>query len=164
MRLSPAATACALLSLALALGACGEERSAAVGGSSVERAGAQGEPGRSGGAEGGPCASQMRPLVTSLDALRKQLAVGLNYADYLSEVGRLKTVYDEVPVERLAISCLTTIGAPAERALNRYREAANTWGDCLTRASCDAEAVEPKLQRRWALAASLLTTAQEGLR
>jgi len=106
----------------------------------------------------------MRPLVSSLDALRKRLAVGLNYEDYLSEVGRLKATYDEIPAERLAIGCLTTVATPAERALNRYREAANTWGDCLTRASCDAEAVEPKLQRRWALAAGLLSTAQEGLR
>jgi hypothetical protein len=164
MRLSPVATACALLSLVLTLGACGEERPAAVGGPSVERAGAQGAPDSQNGATGGRCGSQMRSLVASLDALRKQLAVGLNYEDYLSEVERLKAVYDEVPVERLAIGCLTTVGAPAERALNRYREAANTWGDCLTRASCDAGAVEPKLQRRWALAASLLSTAQEGLR
>jgi len=163
MRLGPAATACALLSVALILGACGEERTAAVGGPQVKRAGAKGAESQS-RAAGGQCGSQMRPLVSSLDALRKRLAVGLNYEDYLSEVGRLKATYDEIPAERLAIGCLTTVATPAERALNRYREAANTWGDCLTRASCDAEAVEPKLQRRWALAAGLLSTAQEGLR
>lgn len=146
------------------LSACGEERTAAVGGPSVEHAGAKSEPGVPSRTPGGRCGSQLRPLVSSLDALRKQLAVGLNYEDYLSEVSGLKAVYDEVPVERLAIGCLTTVGTPAERALNRYREAANTWGDCLTEASCDAAAVEPKLQRRWALAASLLSTAGEGLR
>lgn len=164
MRLSPAAIACALLGLALLLSACGEERTAAVGSPPVEGAAAKGAPGTQTRGAAGQCQGPMRPLVSSLDALRKQLAVGLNYEDYLSEVRRLKAVYDEIPVQQLPIGCLTTVGTPAERALNRYREAANTWGDCLTQASCDAEAVEPELQRRWAFAASLLSTAQEGLR
>lgn len=164
MRLSPAAIACALLGLALVLSACGEERTAAVGNPPVAGAVAKDGSGSQNRGPAGQCQGAMKPLVSSLDALRKQLAVGLNYEDYLGEVRRLKAVYDEVPVQQLPIGCLTTVGAPAERALNRYREAANTWGDCLTQASCDAEAVEPELQRRWELAASLLSTAQEGLR
>ncbi len=164
MRLSPAATACALLSLALLLAACGEERTAAVGGPAADRAAAQSTAPALGGGEPARCRDQLNPLVSSLDTLRERLAVGLNYEDYLSEVRSLTTVYERVPIERLAVGCLTTVGTPAERALNRYREAVNTWGDCLTRVSCDSEAVEPKLQRRWALASSLLTTAQEGLR
>jgi hypothetical protein len=156
--------ACALLGLALILSACGEERTGVVGGPPVEGTAAKGAPAAQQRGAVGQCRGQLRPLISSLDALRKRLVVGLNYADYLSEVRRLKAIYDEIPADRLPIGCLTTVGAPAERALNHYREGANTWGDCLTRVSCDAEAVEPKLQRRWALAASLLSTAQEGLR
>ena len=164
MRLSPVATACLLLSLALILPGCGDERTAAADGAAAREAGEPSEPRAANATSADGCRSELHPLVNSMDALREQLAVGLNYEDYLDAVRRLKAVYDGIPVRRLAIGCLTAVGGPSERALNRYRSAANTWGDCLAEVSCDAEEIEPQLQRRWALASSLLTTAQEGLR
>ena len=151
MRLSPAATAFLLLGLALILPGCGEERTAAA-----DRAGAAEDSTQAASAEVAgtlaerQCRNQLRPYLGSLDALREKLAVGLNYEDYLREVRRLKAVYDEIPVKRLAIGCLTAAGAPGERALNRYLDAANAWGDCLAQVSCGSEEVEPKLQHRWA--------------
>jgi len=50
-----------------------------------------------------------------------------------------------------------------ERALNSYLVAANAWGECLATASCELEAVEPRLQRQWARASDLLGSVQTGL-
>lgn len=165
MRLSPAAIACALLGLALILPACGEEpTSAARRPSAAQRGAATAGTQRPRLPADVRCRSRLQAFLVSIDSLRKRLAVGLNYEDYLREVHRLELAYDEVPAGKLELGCLTTAGAPAERAMNRYREAANTWGDCLAQAACSSAEVEPKLQRRWALASDLLSVAQRGLR
>jgi hypothetical protein len=160
MRLNSAVTVGILLSLSVILPGCGDERSSAAGAktsmSSKAEAGAS--------AASRPCPHPLRGLLDSLDALREKLAVGLTYERYLHEVRAARVVYDGIPVERLALSCLMTAGTPAERALNQYIEAANTWGDCLALVSCDSESIEPKLQHRWALASDLLSSAQRGLR
>jgi hypothetical protein len=160
MRLGPAATVGILLGLALVLPGCGNRSSATAGTGTTPPQGAQG---------GHPvvtrtCRGQLGDLLGSMDALRQKLAVGLNYGAYLHEVRTARAAYDGVPVDRLALACLVAVGTPAERALNRYTEAANTWGDCLASASCDSESVEPKLQHEWELASERLSSAQKGLR
>lgn len=110
------------------------------------------------------CRAQLRGFLASMDTLRERLAAGLSYNGYLVEVRGTRAVYARIDAGELPIGCLATVGTPAERAFNRYIGAANTWGDCLATASCDTEAVEPKLQRRWALASELLSAAQRGLR
>jgi hypothetical protein len=99
-----------------------------------------------------------------MDELRGRLAVGLSYGVYLHEVKAAQAAYDRVPADSLELGCLVKVGTPAERALNLYLAAVNTWGDCLTSPSCDSESVEPKLQRKWALASDRLSSAQQGLR
>jgi len=110
------------------------------------------------------CRGQLGDVVSSMDALRDRLVAGLTYEQYLAEVREVRDRYDRIPGDQVAIGCLLGVGAPAERALNRYLSAANEWGDCLSVFSCDTEGIEPKLQRQWALASSLLSTAQDGLR
>jgi hypothetical protein len=153
-----------MLSLALALPACSEERTAAEDGLGVRPPVPQAVSSGRSTPDGERCRGQLRGFLGGLDGLRAQLAAGLSYEDYLREVRRLEAVHAELPVNRLGIGCLTAAGAPGERALNRYLEAANTWGECLATLSCDTEEVEPKLQRRWALASDLLSAAQRGLR
>jgi hypothetical protein len=157
MRLSSAATVGILLGLALILPGCGEEQAATA---TPERGAA---PARAAGktrtAEA-RCRGRLHDLLDSMDALREKLAVGLSYEGYLHDVREARFVYRGIRADRLAIGCLTTVGTPAERALNRYIDAANTWGDCLAVASCDTESIEPKLQRSWARASDLLSEAQ----
>ncbi len=160
MRLGPAATVGILLGLALILPGCGDRNPATAGtGTTAPQAtqSAHSAPTRT-------CRAELGDLLDSMGALRQKLAVGLNYGAYLHEVRTVRDAYDRVPVDRLALACLATVGTPAERALNRYTEAANTWGDCLASASCDSESVEPKLQREWELASERLSSAQQGLR
>jgi hypothetical protein len=157
---SAAAAACALLSLALCLSACGDGGPAGAGKDLTVGAETQ----RSKAVGGESCRGQTRDFLGHLDALRSEVAVGLTYDAYLDEVRALKSSYAEVPVERLGVACLIAVGTPAERALNLYIEATNAWGDCLSVATCDLGSVEPELQRRWRQGSDRLSAAQRALR
>lgn len=156
MRLSAAATVCVLLALTPIVAGCGGDRTAAVSGEEAISGG--------GAAARLQCRRQVAGFLASMDVLRERLAVGLSYHDYLRAVREVRAAYEDVPSERLAIGCLLASGTPGERALNRYVDAANVWGDCLASVRCATEEVEPKLQRRWSLASDLLSSAQRGLR
>jgi len=160
MRLSPAVTVGILLGLALATPGCGGQAAPSAGTGGVAAQGVETDS----PATTRTCRSELHGLLDSMDELRGKLAVGLSYGAYLHEVKGVQAAYDRVPVDRLRLDCLVKAGAPAEQALNRYIAAADTWGHCLTLASCDSEAVEPKLQRGWALASGRLSAAQRGLR
>jgi len=160
MRLGQAVTVGALLSLALILPACGDESTAGAG----RPAGAPSKIETvAGSAVDNRCQSQMRPFLDSMDALRESLAVGLSYDDYLDELREVKAAYDRIRADRLPIGCLLVAGGSGERALNRYIDAANAWGECLATPTCETESIEPQLQRRWGLASDLLSSAQSGL-
>jgi hypothetical protein len=160
MRLGQAATLGVLLSLALVLTACGDESTSGSGQATAAQSGAEPVARSSAGAR---CRAQLHPLLGSMAALREALAVGLSYEDYLDELGEAQAAYDRIRADRLPVGCLLVTAGPGERALNRYIEAANAWGDCLATAACEIEAIEPRLQRRWALASDFLTSAQSGL-
>lgn len=162
MRLSSTVTAGVLLGLALILSACGEDGTTAAEKAASTARTASAPPFR--GATGRDSCRRLRPFVGSMARLRDALARGLSYDAYLHEVQRVRTVYARIDADKLTAACLLAGGGPAERALNLYIDATNTWGDCLATVSCNTRSVEPKLQRKWALAAHQLTTAQQGMR
>lgn len=149
-----------LLAAALLLPACGREEPPVAG-----KAAARADGGRKAalGARP-PCGGALNGLLDSLDALRGRLAVGLSYEMYLDEVQDLRELYARIPVDRLTIDCVAAVGTPSERALNRYIEAANTWGECLADVYCASSSVEPELQRKWRVASNLLSSAHIGAR
>ena len=110
------------------------------------------------------CQSQLGSFIGSMDGLRRRLAVGVTYDQYVAEVRGIRSTYGEIPFRKLQIDCLNAAGAPSEKALNRYIEGANDWGDCVSGLGCDTATVEPILQRRWRIASHFLADAQEGLR
>ena len=110
------------------------------------------------------CQSQLGSFVGSMDGLRRRLAVGVTYDQYVAEVRGIRSTYGEIPIERLRIDCLTLVAAPAEKAFNRYIEGANDWGECVSELGCATTAIEPILQRRWRVASHFLSEAQNGLR
>ncbi|HSC20325.1 MAG TPA: hypothetical protein VLC07_01200 [Solirubrobacterales bacterium] len=111
----------------------------------------------------GPCQIQLGSFVASMDSLRRRLAVGVTYDQYVAEVRGIRSTYKKIPIDQVEIDCLSAVGTPAEQAFNRYIEAANDWGDCVSEAGCGSETVEPVLQRRWRIASHFLGEADEGL-
>ncbi|MGN6557256.1 MAG: hypothetical protein ACTHLH_04505 [Solirubrobacterales bacterium] len=110
-----------------------------------------------------PCQSQLGSFVASMDSLRRRLAVGLTYDQYVAEVRGIRSTYRKIPIDRVELTCVSGVGTPAEKAFNRYIEAANDWGECVSEAGCSSATVEPVLQRRWRIASHFLTEADEGL-
>ena len=162
MRLSSAATVGILLGLALMLSACGEDGSTAAGGPAAT-AGTSSVPAPTKPSSARAC-GQLRSFIGSMVGVRDGLARGLSYDDYLAEVQSVRTLYREIEAGKLPLGCLLASGGSGERAFNLYIDAANSWGDCLATVSCDTRSIEPRLQRKWALAARQLTVAREGLR
>ena len=111
----------------------------------------------------GPCQARLGSFVASMDSLRRRLAVGLTYDQYVAEVEGIRSTYLEIPIERVEIDCLAAVGTPGEKAFNRYIEAANDWGECVSETGCSSAAVEPVLQRRWRIASHFLNAADKGL-
>jgi hypothetical protein len=110
------------------------------------------------------CQSQLGSFVGSLDGLRRRLAVGVTYDQYVAEVRGIRSTYGEIPTQRLRIDCLTLVATPSEKAFNRYIEAGNDWGECVSELGCATETIEPVLQRRWRIASRFLLEAKDGLR
>jgi hypothetical protein len=124
--------------------------------------------GDSGGAErhvpaGDLCQSQLGSFVGSMDGLRRRLAVGVTYDQYVAEVRGIRSTYGKIPVRRLQVDCLSLVATPAEKAFNRYIEGANDWGECVSELGCGTTEIEPVLQRRWRIASHFLSAAQDGL-
>jgi hypothetical protein len=111
----------------------------------------------------GPCQGQLGGFVASMDSLRRRLAVGVTFDQYLAEVRGIRSTYRKIPVERVEIDCLNAVGTAAEKAFNGYIEAANDWGECVSEAGCGSATVEPVLQRRWRIASHFLGEADKGL-
>lgn len=112
---------------------------------------------------GSTCQSQLGSFVGSMDGLRRRLAVGVTYEQYVDEVHAIGSTYHRIPTDEVEVDCLTAVGTPAEKAYNRYIVAANDWGGCVGEAGCESATIEPVLQRRWRIASHLLSEAQQGL-
>lgn len=110
------------------------------------------------------CQSQLGSFVGSMDGLRRRLAVGLTYDQYVAEVRGIRSTYGEIPTRKLQVGCLTAVADPGEKAFNRYIEAANDWGECVSEVGCGSAEIEPVLQRRWRIASHFLSEAEDGLR
>lgn len=162
MRLSSAATVGIVLGLALILSACGEDGTRAADKPTGATNTTSAPPPHA--ATASTSCRRLRPFLGSMVRLRDDLVRGLSYDDYLRQVQGVRSVYARIDADELTAGCLLAAGGPAERALNLYIDATNTWGDCLATVSCSTRSIESKLQRKWALAARRLTIAQQGMR
>ncbi|HYG97211.1 MAG TPA: hypothetical protein VD741_08900 [Solirubrobacterales bacterium] len=162
--------ACCALLAALLLPGCGgdgatETDGATVTSRSITTTPAKPPAEKDGRAPAGAlCQSQLGSFVGSMDGLRRRLAVGVTYDQYVNEVRGIRSTYGEIPLEKLQIDCLTLVATPVEKAFNRYIEAANDWGECVSDVGCATASIEPVLQRRWRIASHFLSEAQEGMR
>ena len=152
---------CVLIAaIALTLSACGGDSSTTSAGSATAKPRQQAKS----AATGEGCPDQLNAFLDSMNTLRRRLAVGVTYDEYVKEMTEVRAAYDDVPVERLALDCLTGSGSPGERALNEYIDAANAWGECLAKAGCDAATIESRLRSEWQVASHFLSVAQAELK
>ncbi len=170
----PTLLGCALLAALLLVG-CGGGGSDSTGAATVASrattteakspnpAGRKVRPAKERPGAGGPCQDQLGSFVASMDSLRRRLAVGLTYDQYVAEVRGIRSTYRKIPIDRVELNCVDTVGTPGEKAFNRYIEAANDWGECVSEAGCSSETVEPVLQRHWRIASHFLSEADEAL-
>ena len=172
--MAAAALCCAAAAvLALGLSACGSNSSAAtaessLGAENVTAIGSGKKGADQGGKQGAPepatCSDQLGGFIDSMAALRTDLVTGLSYEDYVARVQSIRGDYHQVPVKKLALTCLRAAGTPAERGLNKYIEAGNAWTECVETPGCESASVEPALQSRWRQASKRLSEAEEGLK
>jgi len=172
---------CALL-LALLLAGCGGGDSSSTAAPTVtsgedqplrssgpprgQKIGEGNEPSAKGGRHvpaGDLCQSQLGGFVGSMDGLRRRLAVGVTYDQYVAEVRGIRSTYGQIPIDKLQVDCLARVATPGEKAFNRYIEGANEWGECVSELGCGTTEIEPVLQRRWRVASHFLTEAKDGL-
>lgn len=115
------------------------------------------------------CDAQFSDLLDSLSALGSRLDVGLSYSQYGDKVGDVKVKYDEafasLPTDgsKGTISCLGDVGVPAEKSLNSYIKASNTWSKCFDDPVCDNDSIKSKLQTSWSRATVQTEAAKAGL-
>lgn len=157
LRLPPVACLLAAL-LLLAASGCGGDSPGATGYGGERPATTTGPTSEAGTTFAG-CPRQLNAFVDSLSALRRRLAVGLSYEQYVAQVKALRGSYAEIPIDNLTLGCLAT-GTPSEQALNKHIDAANSWGECLADAACTTETIEPVLQRKWRIASRHLSEAR----
>ncbi len=110
----------------------------------------------------GQCRDQLGDFISALEDLESRLTVGLNYDDYLSEVGEVTVVYNKIPLGKLDLPCLNHVGVFSEKALQEYAEAAETWQDCIDEL-CESDSIDPELQASWSRATGLIARAQGGM-
>jgi hypothetical protein len=107
------------------------------------------------------CQGRLGDLVDRMDDLRQALLAGLSYSEYVVRVQAVRAAYEAVPVDKLALPCLSGPAADAEDAFNQYLRAANLWGECAGTKGCAASSIEGRLQDRWRTASKSLEAAKK---
>jgi len=149
----------------LALPACGSQAPAAPDptDATLTAPSAEPPPNSSPAAAATPCAHGLSAFVEGLEHLRRSLVIGVSYEQYVAELATVRKTYQQVPVGKLDLACVSGPASSAERSFDGYLAAANTWGECVSEAGCETASLEPKLQRKWRAAAKELAAAQQAL-
>ena len=98
-----------------------------------------------------------------MDGLRRRLAVGVTYDQYVAEVRGIRSTYGEIPTEKLQIDCLTAVATPARRPSTATSKPPTTGANASPSRLRLGNEIEPVLQRRWRIASHFLSEAEDGL-
>jgi hypothetical protein len=151
--------------VALALPGCGGQSSAAPERTAATTTLASGEapPKSKPAAAATTCSTGLGDFLAQLEHLRRSLAIGVSYEQYVAELGTVRGSYRRVPVAKLDLACVSGPASSAESSFDGYLAAANAWGECVSEAGCETAALEPRLQREWRAAAKRLAAAKQAL-
>lgn len=105
------------------------------------------------------CHGLMDDLVQELTDLDSKISVGMVYADYTESVRDVSVAYGRIDIDELEPSCLKHVALDAEKAVNRYSQAAEVWGDAI---EGGYPVSESQLQDKWASGSRLINHATDG--
>ncbi len=103
------------------------------------------------------CQQQIAGLLAALDTIRGRLVAELEYPEYVREVRRLEAAYARTRLAGLPRDCLRGPASIAERAVNDYVRAANTWTRCVADRGCPPESVRARVAKGWWVAGLLIS-------
>jgi hypothetical protein len=115
------------------------------------------------------CPHQLVNLVNSLSEIDGQMDIGLTFAQYKSHLATTHVAYARVAWNSMPYTCLTSAGVPAERAMNEYTAAYNSWAQCVQKvvsgvlANCSSGPGYLFRERQWRLAHSNVQRAVNAL-
>ncbi len=112
------------------------------------------------------CRDRFGDLLAELHQLDSRLSIGLNFTSYSERVGDARVAYDEAVADASeddGLDCLTTVGLPMEKALNKYASAYNIWNDCVSDLYCDNSSITSRLRTRWDSANEYIASAEDAL-
>ncbi len=104
------------------------------------------------------CPPQLVALVNSLSEIDGQMTIGLSFAQYKQYVATTHVAYARVAWNSVPYGCLTSVGVPAERAMNAYTAAYSSWAQCIQKiygglvADCTSGPGYSFRQRQWHIA------------
>lgn len=109
------------------------------------------------------CRQDLGGLIRALRNTGSRLDVGLTFADYSTQVGKMSIAYDRIPFNRMGIECISVPGIKAEKAFGSYSDAYDSWNDCISDLYCDMDSIDSSLQDSWSKADRLTNEARNGL-
>lgn len=96
------------------------------------------------------CPHSMSILVDRLTEIDTELEGGTSYLNYNSILVAAKAAYNRIPIPQLKADCVIQVGVSAEKALNKYVAARNTWHRCIAAgANCKRAVYNGPIQRFW---------------
>ena len=145
---------------ALLLPGCGDDGAATADNPATTQTKAKTDASAKVGTAVASCPRQVDAFVNSLDTLRRQLAIGLSYEQYAAKVKALRESYGRLPIDRLAIGCLSRDRHPRRGGAQRVHRRRQRLGRVPRRRLLHHRAIEPVLQRKWRLASRHLSEAR----
>lgn len=108
------------------------------------------------------CQTQLQGLMNSEQDLNSHLDIGMNYNDYTTAVGNVRSSYDQTDIHSLGFQCLS-VGVHLENAMNDYAKAADTWSTCFNDVNCSNDSIKPQLQAQWSKASDEVQKGKDAL-
>jgi hypothetical protein len=96
------------------------------------------------------CPHSVSILLDRLTAIDTELEGGMSFLKYKSLGVSAKAAYNRIPIPQLKADCLFDVGIPAEKAMNKFIAAQNTWRKCIVaNANCKLALYNGPMQRFW---------------
>jgi hypothetical protein len=102
------------------------------------------------------CNRELRPVMSEIQSLGGHLDVGLNQADYSSQVGDLQAVYNGLEERHISSSCRPVVLGLGE-AVETYAVASSEWGECIYNLE---EGCERTVEKMWSEADKSIATSK----